>query len=132
MSPLLSVAAALQCPVCSKDIPSSDMEAHMSQCMSRPRVTYNGESSVFHVCLTFLCSCFQLTLLHRTLESAVSALMTWYQVIHNNIAISLEFTAFSQFSKEKRLSGFHACVSTISSMYILKVYVIKIILVPLL
>jgi hypothetical protein len=73
----------LQCPVCSKDIPSSDMEAHMSQCMSRPRVTYNGESSVFHVCLTFLCSCFQLTLLHRTLESAVSALMTWYQVIHN-------------------------------------------------
>jgi E3 ubiquitin-protein ligase ZNRF1/2 len=34
----------LQCPVCSKDIPSSDMEAHMSQCMSRPRVTYNVDT----------------------------------------------------------------------------------------
>ena len=33
---------ALQCPLCSKDVPSTEMEAHTVQCMSRPRVTYNG------------------------------------------------------------------------------------------
>jgi hypothetical protein len=32
----------LQCPLCSKDVPSSEMEAHMAKCMARPRVTYNG------------------------------------------------------------------------------------------
>ena len=40
---------ALQCPLCSKDVLSSEMEAHMVQCAARPRVTYNG--SLPHTCV---------------------------------------------------------------------------------
>lgn len=38
----LSLNIALQCPLCSKDVPSSEMQAHTAQCITRPRVTYNG------------------------------------------------------------------------------------------
>lgn len=36
--------ATLQCPLCSKDVLSSEMEAHMAQCVTRPRVTYNADT----------------------------------------------------------------------------------------
>jgi E3 ubiquitin-protein ligase ZNRF1/2 len=36
--------STVQCPVCSKDVPSSEMETHMPQCVNRPRVTYNVDT----------------------------------------------------------------------------------------
>ena len=68
----LTLETALQCPVCSKDVPSSEMDTHMSQCVSRPRVTYNGVSSCGSFALVSLFHWVQWILWPRSQESAVS------------------------------------------------------------
>ena len=86
----------------------------MPQCMRRPRVTYNSESSVVQCFTLHSLFLFQLTLLRRTLENAVSASMTWCQVIHD--ALFFSNLLLRSKLKVKKLSGSLAFVSTIYSM----------------
>lgn len=34
-----------KCPVCSKFVPSDEMDLHLVMCLTKPRITYNGKSS---------------------------------------------------------------------------------------
>lgn len=36
-----------KCPVCSKFVPSDEMDLHLVLCLTKPRVTYNGKSYFF-------------------------------------------------------------------------------------
>lgn len=33
-----------KCPVCSKFVPSDEMDLHLVMCLTKPRITYNGKS----------------------------------------------------------------------------------------
>ena len=41
------------CPVCHKTIPSDSFDKHILQCLSKPRIDYNG-SLLVHLCLSLL------------------------------------------------------------------------------
>ena len=45
----------VRCPLCSKEIASSELEIHLLACMTKPRVMYNGKERV--VCPGSLFSC---------------------------------------------------------------------------
>ncbi len=33
----------IKCPVCSKFVPPDDIECHLVMCLTKPRISYNGE-----------------------------------------------------------------------------------------
>lgn len=37
-----------KCPVCSKFVPSDEMDLHLVMCLTKPRITYNGKSGALN------------------------------------------------------------------------------------
>ncbi|XP_059027463.1 E3 ubiquitin-protein ligase ZNRF2 isoform X3 [Mustela lutreola] len=58
-----------KCPVCSKFVPSDEMDLHLVMCLTKPRITYNGIISHFS------CFCFLLLSL-RVQEQKISLQVT--------------------------------------------------------
>nr|XP_048296084.1 E3 ubiquitin-protein ligase ZNRF2 [Myodes glareolus] len=40
---LLKLALGFKCPVCSKFVPSDEMDLHLVMCLTKPRITYNED-----------------------------------------------------------------------------------------
>ncbi|XP_074197041.1 E3 ubiquitin-protein ligase ZNRF2 isoform X2 [Rhinolophus sinicus] len=64
-----------KCPVCSKFVPSDEMDLHLVMCLTKPRITYNGIISHFS------CFCFLLLSL-RVQEQKISLQVK--RLIHNS------------------------------------------------
>ncbi|XP_075862449.1 E3 ubiquitin-protein ligase ZNRF2 isoform X2 [Microcebus murinus] len=64
-----------KCPVCSKFVPSDEMDLHLVMCLTKPRITYNGIISHFS------CFCFLLLSL-RVQEQKISLQVKC--LIHNS------------------------------------------------
>ena len=43
---LFSLLSGFKCPICSKSVASDEMEMHFIMCLSKPRLSYNGEGLV--------------------------------------------------------------------------------------
>jgi len=57
-------STGFKCPVCSKFISSDEMDLHLVMCLTKPRVTYNGEN----VCVAACFKCYAYTV-ENMLES---------------------------------------------------------------
>uniref|UniRef100_A0A3Q1FHN7 RING-type E3 ubiquitin transferase n=1 Tax=Acanthochromis polyacanthus TaxID=80966 RepID=A0A3Q1FHN7_9TELE len=53
----LFFSAGFKCPVCSKSVASNEMEVHFIMCLSKPRLSYNGQSGLCTKHVPCSCSC---------------------------------------------------------------------------
>ncbi|XP_057360610.1 E3 ubiquitin-protein ligase ZNRF2 isoform X1 [Manis pentadactyla] len=85
-----------KCPVCSKFVPSDEMDLHLVMCLTKPRITYNGIISHFS------CFCFLLLSL-RVQEQKISLQVKC--LIHNSawhcILLKRSYTFLDAWSENK-------------------------------
>uniref|UniRef100_A0A8I3W7Z9 RING-type E3 ubiquitin transferase n=1 Tax=Callithrix jacchus TaxID=9483 RepID=A0A8I3W7Z9_CALJA len=70
-----------KCPVCSKFVPSDEMDLHLVMCLTKPRITYNGIISHFS------CFCFLLLSL-RVQEQKINLQALCISICYSLIAVA--------------------------------------------
>lgn len=106
-----------KCPVCSKFVPSDEMDLHLVMCLTKPRITYNGkyilEHEHFSIIVDFMKSMFQSKILEELFGHLCALKLTDIFVKFDVLIVPFFLTQFSNTQKPYK-------IFSLLSLYILR------------